>query len=569
MTVPVGRELATQLWGYNGRRYIVLAARGDVLSRFGPRLAVTNTSQPVSRMTHNSGAQAVVSPLAVASPAAPTHTHAQILKSTAVIGGSSVVNIAFSIVRTKAMAVLLGPAGVGLLGLYGSIADLTQSLAGMGIQSSGVRQIAEAVGSGEEARIARTATVLRRVALFFGLLGAVLLVGFARAISVFTFGTDQRATAVALLSLAVLFREVSVGQTALIQGMRRIADLARLTVLGALFGTVISIPVVYVFRERGIVPSLVAVAAMSVLTSWWYSRKIQIQKPSMAVSAVAEEASALLKLGLAFMASGFLTMGAAYAIRMIVLRTAGFEAAGLYQSAWALGGLYVGFILQAMGADFYPRLTGVARNNTECNRLVNEQAQISVLLAGPGVIATLTFAPLVIAMFYSAAFAAAVPLLRWICLGMTLRVVAFPMGYIVLAKGERQIFFFTEVAAAVVHVGLAWLLVRRFGVNGSGAAFFGLYAWHAGLIYVIVHRLTGFEWSTSNRRLGLIFLPLTAIVFGSFYVLPSAFAMLVGIAMVCVSSIYSARSLVKLLPASSIPAPLRLWLPRLGLGSAR
>ena len=50
-------------------------------------------------------------------------------------------------------------------------------------------------------------------------------------------------------------------------------------------------------------------------------------------------------------------MGAAYTIRLIVLRNAGLEAAGLYQAAWVLGGLYVAFILQAMGADFYPRLT--------------------------------------------------------------------------------------------------------------------------------------------------------------------------------------------------------------------
>ena len=37
------------------------------------------------------------------------------------MGGSSLVNVALSIVRNKALAVLLGPEGVGLMGLYGSI----------------------------------------------------------------------------------------------------------------------------------------------------------------------------------------------------------------------------------------------------------------------------------------------------------------------------------------------------------------------------------------------------------------------------------------------------------------
>src|SRR5204862_2425167 len=123
-------------------------------------------------------------------------------------------------------------------------------------------------------------------------------------------------------------------------------------------------------------------------TSWWYSHKTHIRRPSMAFSDVIHEASGLLNLGFAFMASAFLTMGSAYAIRIIVLRLVGVEAAGLYTAAWALGGLYVGIILQAMGADYYPRLTGVAKNNPECNRLVNEQAQISLLLAGSGVIGT-------------------------------------------------------------------------------------------------------------------------------------------------------------------------------------
>ena len=228
------------------------------------------------------------------------------------------VNIGIGIVRTKAMAVLLGPAGFGLMGVYGSIADLALSIAGMGINSSGVRQIAEAVGSGETERIARTVAVLRRTSIVLGILGAVLLVVFSRQVSTLTFGSDQHAAAVALLSLAVFFRLVSGGQGALIQGMRRISDLARMGVLGALFGTMISIPVVYFLREEGVVPSLVGVAAMSILTSWWYSRKVQI--PAACDDGVPSQAGSgpLLKLGFAFMASGFLMMGAAYAVRIIV-----------------------------------------------------------------------------------------------------------------------------------------------------------------------------------------------------------------------------------------------------------
>ena len=184
-------------------------------------------------------------------------SYGQILKSSALVGGSSVLNVGIGIVRTKAMAMLLGPAGFGLFGLYGSVVDLTQAVAGMGINSSGVRQIAEAAGSGSDWRVARSGSVLRRISLALGLLGAILLVAFCRPISKLTFGSPQHEGAVALLSLAVFFRLVAAGQGALIQGMRRIADLAKMGVLGALFGTLLAIFLVYFFHEQGVAPSLV------------------------------------------------------------------------------------------------------------------------------------------------------------------------------------------------------------------------------------------------------------------------------------------------------------------------
>jgi PST family polysaccharide transporter len=296
---------------------------------------------------------------------------------------------------------------------------------------------------------------------------------------------------------------------------------------------------------------------MAILTSWWYSRKVRIQAQPLTISQWRQEAGALLKLGVAFNASSVLTMGAAYAVRLIVLRKVSFEAAGLYQSAWALGGLYAGFILEAMAADFYPRLTAIAKDNAECNRLVNEQAEISLLLAGPGMMATMTFAPLVIALFYTTKFAAAVEPLRWICLGMAFRVIAWPMGFIILAKGAQTIFFWTELAATVVHVGLAFMLVNYFGLTGATMAFVGLYIWHAILIYMVVRWLSGFRWSVVNRRTGLLFLPVIWVVFCGFHWFPFWLAIVVGTLATLGAGIYSIRMLVRLVPMDRMPRFIR------------
>lgn len=482
-------------------------------------------------------------------------SYGEILKSSVLIGFSTLINLAIGLIRTKAMAVWLGPAGFGLIGLYGSIADLAQSIAGMGISASGVRQIAEAVGAGEPERIARAVVVLRRTAVVLGVLGAVVLIAFSRQVSALTFGSDQHAGAVKWLSATVLFSCLSGGQAALIQGMRRISDLVKMGVLGAASGTIISIPIVYALREDGIVPSLICGAASSLIVSWWYSRKITIRTPSMTVAQVGHEAAGLLKLGFAFMASGLMMTGASYAIRVFVLRRLGYEAAGLYQSAWTLGGMYVGVILGSMGADFYPRLTAAAKDNSTCNRLVNEQMHVGILLAAPGVIATLTLAPLVITLFYSAKFQNAVEVLRWLCLGMALRVISWPMGFIIIAKGARNLFFWSELGWTVVYVALAWVCVTAFALNGAGIAFFGSYIFHVLMIYLIVRRLSGFQYSAASMKASLLFILINALVFCGFYGLPYDMAVVVGILVLMATSIYSILQVVNLTP-TLIPRPI-------------
>ena len=491
-------------------------------------------------------------------------SYVQILRSTALIGGSSGLTLLVGMARTKAIAMLLGPTGIGLMGVYASIADVVRSVAQMGVNSSGVRQIAEAVASEDDRQIARTVMALRRIAVGLALLGTLAMVAFSGPIAVWTFGSDEHASAVAWLSLAVFFKIVSDGQAALIQGMRRIGDLARIGVVGSLLGAIVSVGLVAAMGENGVVPALVAIAAIGTLLSWAYSRKVDVAPVTLTRAEMRAEAASLLQLGLAFMASGILMMGAALLVRVFVLRQLGVEAAGFFHATWALGGLYVGVVLQAMGADFYPRLVGAITNKPRANRLVNEQTHVSLLLAGPGVVATLVFAGPVLTLFYTEEFNAAAGLLRWICLGMALRVITWPIGYIIVASNQRLVFFATELAWTLVNVSLSWVCIDRFGLDGAGVAFFGSYVFHAVVVYTLVGHMTGFRWSAANRRVGLIYIAAVGLVFSSFLVLSGPWATAVGALVLLASCAHSASELLTVAAPEALPGALQRLLARFG-----
>lgn len=479
-------------------------------------------------------------------------SHRQILKSTSLIGGSTAANVLIGIFRTKILAVLLGPSGIALFGLYGSAIGLISTFSGMGIANSGVRQVAVANGLGDSLKIARTIITLRRVVLLTGLLGAMLVLLLCIPLSRLTFGDVSHAGALALLSLSVFFTTVSTGQMALIQGMRRIRDLATIRVLSALLGVVVTVPVIWFFRERGVAFSMVAAAAAGLFVSWRFARRIPLERTPLSWPVFRHETRGLIGLGFAFMTSALMTAAVTYFIRVLIMRELDLDAVGYYQAAFRLSGIYVGMILGAMGADFFPRLTAAAHDNATCNRLVNEQSEVGLLLAGPGVVATLVLAPFVIRLFYSADFFPAVEVLRWQILGVFLRVVSWPMGFLTLAKGKGKIFVASQLTCNIIHVLLVLYAMRTWGLVGTGIAFFGFYLFHVFFIRCIASGLSGFRWSWAYLRLLIVYV---VVIFEAF-VAPLVYdpipALVIGCVVTALVTLYSAQALYRLLGAEVV-----------------
>lgn len=484
-------------------------------------------------------------------------SYGRILESSALIGLSTLGSMLVGLVRTKAIAVMLGPSGLGLMGVLTSIFDLARSAADLGVTQSGVRQIAVAHAGDDANRVAVTVTVLRRVVVVLALVSAAVLAAVSPWVSSFTFGSGDHALAIALVALALLVRVVSDGQGAVLQALRRVADLARVNLYAAVAGTAIGIVFIHLYGELGVAWTLVALAGASLACSWRYGRRLGVRSVTVDAATVSRERAALFGLGFAFMVSGVMMVATMYLVRIIVVRTEGLGAAGLYQAAWALGGLYVGVILQAMNTDFYPRLAASIDDHPAANRLVDEQTHAGLLLAGPGVIATLVLAEVVLPLLYSAAFSEAAGVLRAICIGFALRVVSWPVGYVVVAKNRKALFLAVDGFWVAVNLGLTWFMVREWGLMGVGIAFACSYAVHTLVVYVAAARLTGYRASGSSVRIACVLAVSSVVVIAGFESLAQAPALVLGVLILAVSAGYSLHGLARLVPHESLPLRVR------------
>lgn len=504
-------------------------------------------------------------------PDSSKKSYGQILKSSALLGSSSAVIAVVGLVRNKAIALILGTGGAGWWTLCWSISELARTIAGVGLNNSGVRQIAESVATGDHQKIARTVVTLRRVSILLGVFGAIGLCALCVPVAQWWFKDRGQAGLVALVALTVLFNTISQGQIALIQGMRRIGDYARNSLVGAVLGTAVSIPLIYVlYRLKWNPPLIVALALvgatlMTVLSSWWFARKIKLEAVSLSRQEITTEASGLLKLGFVFMLSGVMMQGVMSLVNIILMNRMNEEAVGLYGQAWLLSGYLAGFVFQAMGTDYYPRLTAVAHNHPECNRLVNEQAEVGMLLAGPALLATQVFAPWLLHLAASGKFLPATEVLRWFCLGMLLRAFSWPMAFVMMAKNAQKLFFCTELFSNSLYIALVWFGVGRFGLNGVGMAFVLLYLVYTVVAYVVIRRLTGFRCSAENLRIATVYIGLAVGVFlaAKFLITPVAFGL--GFVAVLATGIFSVKKLCALIPPERFPRRARQLLGKLRL----
>jgi PST family polysaccharide transporter len=460
------------------------------------------------------------------------------------MGGAASITMLLGMVKTKFAAVLIGTGGVGLLASFTVIQGLINTIAGLGIISSGVRDVAAAVAKKDQLAIGRTVLSLRRICWLTGLLGMSTVMLLSPLIGQLTFASDAHNLEIGALGLIILFANISGGQMALIQGSRRIGDIARVNITSALIATLITIGFYFWLGVAGIVPALVLSSAIQLTVSWYFARLVPVLPVELTWRESFHEAGSMVKLGIAIMWTGLVASMVTYATIVMISNLLDLNSVGLYSAAFALSGVFVNFVLQAMGADYYPCLTGVAHDKAVMNKLVNEQTEIGLLLAVPGILAMLVLAPWVLRLFYTAEFLPAVELLQWFTMGCLGRVISWPMGYIMLAMGKSKLLVISETMIQLLHLLLILLALYYFGLEGVGIAFLFISIVHIGVTYAIAKHLVRFRWDRSVLRMMLNISALFVFVFFLVQHLTLMTATIIGLCVLGFTTLICLRTLI-------------------------
>jgi O-antigen/teichoic acid export membrane protein len=470
-------------------------------------------------------------------------SYKSIFKATSLFGGVQVYQILISIIKSKFVALLLGPYGVGIQGLLTSGTDLIKQLTSFGLSQSAVKNISEANATGDEIIVSKTIKVLRKLVWVTGIIGALIVICFSPILSKASFGNYDYTIPFILLSSTLLLDQICAGQRTLLQGLRRLKDLARASAIGVTVGLFVSIPLYYILGVRGIVPTLILNSITVLLLTWYFSRKVKVQPVIITKQDIKTEGRAMLVMGVALSIGAILVAICSFVLRSFIRSIGGEAEVGLFAAGFTIINTYVSMIFTAMSTDYYPRLAAVNTDNVKCRELVNQQAEIGILILAPMLTLCLVFMPLIIMILYSNKFLPAFGYISWAAVGMMLKMASWSIAYQFIAKSESKVFILNEISQNVYTLLLNLLGYKLYGLTGLGVSFL-----ISQLIYLVqVYCVAHFKYSfVFGRSFVLYFTFQSALVVSAFmvgYFADGIWLYLLGACSILISVIFSIKIL--------------------------
>ena len=393
-------------------------------------------------------------------------SYSHIMKYTGLFGSVQAISILVNVVRTKIVAVLLGPIGVGMVSLFNSAIKFVGDITNLGIAMSAVKDVSKAFEDGDRAAIERAIIQVRSWCFVGAIIGMIACALFSPLLNRVTFDWGDHTLHFVLLSPAVALTTLLGGELAILKGTRHLMDLAKISIYGVLLSLVISVPIYMRYNISGIVPVLFLIALAQFLIAFRYSTRIspyRLQLRSRQLSA----GQGMVRLGLSFVLATVMASGADFVIRAFINYSSQVDL-GLYNAGFVIAVIYASTVFSAMESDYYPRLSSKPTRSAELNSTVNRQIEVSVLIVAPMLVFLIFSMPVIIPLLFSREFNAVIGMSQIAALGMIFRGIYLPIEYIPLSRGDSMKYFVQEAISAFMLVASVVGGYHLFGLTGAG-----------------------------------------------------------------------------------------------------
>lgn len=425
----------------------------------------------------------------------------KIFESTVIMGTSSVLVMLLDLVRVKILAVLLGPQGVGVLSVLNHFHTLAATLVGLGLGTGIIKYVASFKSEGNAIAVQKVLSNSFQVVFIFSWIVLLLSILISSKLSTWMLGESRFALFVIVYALSLPLAVYTTTVNSFLQGLKRIKSLAKINVLRTSISLIFIIPLVFFFRLKGAVISVLIITIVHLLLVGYYLGKEDYDYHVLRWQRFDHEIlKKLLQYGMTSLLAGTAYYLSHLLLKIIIVGSLGIEMNGIYQPIWALTMTYLTLVLSSMSAYSYPRLcelTAVRDITEELNGIL----RIALLLIAPAMFILLLARRPIIYFLYSSNFLPAAEYMPVQILGDFFKVLFWALGMYLLPTKRLFGFMWLNLLQDILLVILAAALVTRYQLHGVAVSFSLSYLISFLALYGYSKKQIRFSMWVMNRKL--------------------------------------------------------------------
>ena len=468
-------------------------------------------------------------------------SYGQILKTTAIFGSVKIFSVLIGLLKSKIIAIFLGPAGMGIFNLINYPVTLFSQFSGLGISTSGIREVAQ---THDEQQLSETAEVIKYWNRTLGVIGSILLFALAPWVSKLSFGDDSYTWAFQILSVVVFLTNLGSEYEVLLRGRRETKLVAKAGFYSSLAGFLASIPFYYAFGIPGIVVVIIITALTLAGVNYLYARKLNIRPTKLPYHEIFIRGRNMASIGFFIVLGDLLFVGIISIVNSFIRDRGGVDDVGYFQACFQIAQSSINVVLLAMAADYYPRLSKIQNDREQLALAVTQQLEVAVCLCIPIVVCLTIFSQQVVYVLLSSDFFSVKFAISLFFAGAVFRLPYWALNFVVLAKADTKLYVgivaFSNICLLLPFFCLGYYLN---GIEGIGYAYIVLIVVNGTIEYLIIRHKYKISLPSSFLRIYLlgcviVILSLAVTLVSSFYI-----KIILSLLVIITSALFSLRIL--------------------------
>ena len=402
---------------------------------------------------------------------------------------ATVIKMISVLAITKAVAVYIGPSGLALIGQFQNFTQLAM-VAAQGAINNGVIKYTAEYGK-DDKRIPALFSTASKISLSASVVAGVGIVIFSQYFSLYFLKSEDYGYIIAIFGFTIILLVINSLLLSILNGLKEIKIWTSINIIQSIYSLIFTTFMIVWLGLDGALIALVTNQSVVLLIVLWMLRKHPVIKlKNFRATFNGPEAKKLANFAVMAITTAVTVPVSHLIVRNYIGETLGWDDAGYWQAIWYISTMYLMVVTTTLSTYYLPRLSEIKDKSELRKELWGGYKVIMpiVIILSAGVFILKDF---IIWLLFTEEFSSIRELFLWQLVGDVMKIAAWLVAYLMIAKTMTKTFVVTEIIFSLSFIALSIWLVNQYGLVGMSYSFALNYFIYLIVIVVMTRR----EWN--------------------------------------------------------------------------